>query len=106
MVAAQFRRPLDSDRVPALTGQVFVIVERCKGGRFGAGFCPEEVLAESTGMNARGYHYLVVAPGKGSACKGGSRQPGLGGEGGGVKKMCRNAGAHECDEVATITGQG
>ncbi len=68
MVATQYRRPLDSDRVSLPTGQVFVIVERCKGCNFCIEFCPEEVLAESTGMNAKGYHYPVVAPGKESAC--------------------------------------
>jgi 2-oxoglutarate ferredoxin oxidoreductase subunit delta len=68
MVATQYRRPLDSDRVSLPTGQVFVIVERCKGCNFCVEFCPEEVLAESTGMNAKGYHYPVVAPGKESAC--------------------------------------
>ncbi len=68
MVATQYRRPLDSDRISLPTGQVFVIVERCKGCNFCIEFCPEEVLAESTGMNAKGYHYPVVAPGKESAC--------------------------------------
>ncbi len=68
MVATQYRRPLDSDRVPIPIGQVFVIVERCKGCNFCVEFCPEEVLVESTGMNAKGYHYPVVAPGKESAC--------------------------------------
>jgi 2-oxoglutarate ferredoxin oxidoreductase subunit delta len=68
MVATKYRRPLDSDRVPIPIGQVFVIVERCKGCNFCVEFCPEEVLVESTGMNAKGYHYPVVAPGKESAC--------------------------------------
>lgn len=68
MVATQYRRPLDSDRVPIPIGQVFVIVERCKGCNFCVEFCPEEVLVESPDMNAKGYHYPVVAPGKESAC--------------------------------------
>ncbi len=68
MVGTQYRRPLDSDRVVVPTGQVFVIAERCKGCRFCIEFCPEDVLAESAGMNAKGYHYPVVAPGKESAC--------------------------------------
>ncbi len=68
MVATQYRRPLDSDRVPVPIGQVFVIAERCKGCNFCVEFCPEEVLVESTDMNAKGYHYPVVAPGKESAC--------------------------------------
>lgn len=68
MVRTQYRKPLDSERVVVPTGQVFVIAERCKGCRFCVEFCPEEVLEESTGMNAKGYHYPVVAPGKESAC--------------------------------------
>lgn len=68
MVATQYRRPLDSDRVPIPIGQVFVIVERCKGCNFCVEFCPEEVLVESPDMNAKGYHYPVVAPGKECAC--------------------------------------
>ncbi len=68
MVGTQYRRPLDSDRVAVPIGQVFVITERCKGCNFCVEFCPEEVLVESTGMNAKGYHYPVVAPGKESAC--------------------------------------
>ncbi len=68
MVATQHRRPLDGDRVSVPTGQVFVIVERCKGCRFCVEFCPEEVLAESTAINAKGYHYPVVAPEKENAC--------------------------------------
>ncbi len=68
MVRTQYRKPLDSELVAVPTGQVFVIVERCKGCRFCVEFCPEEVLEESTGMNAKGYHYPVVAPGKESAC--------------------------------------
>jgi NAD-dependent dihydropyrimidine dehydrogenase PreA subunit len=49
-------------------GRVFVIPERCKGCSFCIEFCPEQVLAESEGMNAKGYHYPVVAPGKENAC--------------------------------------
>ena len=68
MVSTKYRRPLDSDHVSVPTGQVFVIAERCKGCRFCIEFCPEEVLAESDGMNAKGYHYPVVAPAKEDAC--------------------------------------
>ena len=68
MVATQYRRPLDSDRVLVPIGQVFVIAERCKGCDFCVDFCPQEVLVESTDMNAKGYHYPVVSPGKESSC--------------------------------------
>lgn len=68
MVRTQYRKPLDSERVSVPTGQVYVIAERCKGCRFCIEFCPEQVLAESDGINAKGYHYPVVAPDKESAC--------------------------------------
>ncbi len=68
MPAILFRKPLDADSVTVPHGQVFVIPERCKGCRFCIDFCPEQVLAESDGMNAKGYHYPVVAAGKESAC--------------------------------------
>ncbi len=68
MVATGYRKPLDSEQVLVPSGQVFVIAERCKGCRFCIEFCPEQVLAESTDMNAKGYHYPVVAPGKEQAC--------------------------------------
>ena len=68
MVATQYRKPLDSDQVSVPAGQVFVIAERCKGCRFCIEFCPEQVLAESTAINAKGYHYPVMAPEKEDAC--------------------------------------
>ena len=64
MSGAQVRIPLDSSVVRVPVGQVYVIPERCKGCRFCIEFCPEQVLAESEGMNAKGYHYPVVAAGK------------------------------------------
>ncbi|HEY5638668.1 MAG TPA: 4Fe-4S dicluster domain-containing protein [Dehalococcoidia bacterium] len=68
MVATGYRKPLDSERVLVPTGQVFVIAERCKGCRFCIEFCPEQVLAESAEINAKGYHYPVVAPDKEDTC--------------------------------------
>lgn len=68
MVATGYRKPLDSEQVLVPTGQVFVIAERCKGCRFCIEFCPEQVLAESTEINAKGYHYPVVAPAKEDTC--------------------------------------
>lgn len=62
------RIPLDSREVPVPVGQVYVIPQRCKGCSFCIEFCPEQVLVESEGMNAKGYHYPVVAPGKEAAC--------------------------------------
>jgi NAD-dependent dihydropyrimidine dehydrogenase PreA subunit len=68
MSGISVRRPLDAESVKTPVGQVFVIPERCKGCRFCIEFCPEQVLAESEAMNAKGYHYPVVAAGKESAC--------------------------------------
>jgi 2-oxoglutarate ferredoxin oxidoreductase subunit delta len=50
------------------TGQVFVIPERCKGCNFCIKFCPRDVLVESPAMNAKGYHYPMVAHGKEDDC--------------------------------------
>lgn len=68
MTAILTRKPLDSATVRVPVGQVYVISERCKGCRFCVEFCPESVLVESDGMNAKGYHYPVVAEGKERAC--------------------------------------
>ena len=62
------RKPLDSAAVEIPVGQVYVIPERCKGCKFCIQFCPEQVLVESEGMNAKGYHYPVVAEDKAQAC--------------------------------------
>jgi len=62
------RQPLDRAIVKVPVGRVFIIPERCKGCSFCIEFCPEQVLEEAEAMNAKGYHYPVVAPGKESAC--------------------------------------
>jgi 2-oxoglutarate ferredoxin oxidoreductase subunit delta len=49
-------------------GRVHVIDERCKQCDFCITYCPTEVLAYSEGVNAKGYHYPLVAEGKESAC--------------------------------------
>lgn len=68
MAGVQQRQPIDLPTVRVPVGQVFVIPERCKGCKFCIEFCPETVLAESDGINAKGYHFPVVAGGKESAC--------------------------------------
>jgi 2-oxoglutarate ferredoxin oxidoreductase subunit delta len=62
------RLPLDRSGPIVPSGQVFVIPERCKGCNFCVELCPRDVLVESADMNARGYHYPVVAPGKEDRC--------------------------------------
>ncbi len=68
MVSILARQPLDLDRVVVPRGQVYTIPERCKGCNFCIEFCPEEVLVESPNLNAKGYHYPVVAEGKEDSC--------------------------------------
>lgn len=62
------RRPIDTSRVVLPRGQVHVIPDRCKGCKFCIEFCPEQVLVESSALNAKGYRYPVVAPGKEESC--------------------------------------
>ena len=65
---APIRRPLDVDSAQLPTGRVFVIPDRCKGCDYCIRFCPKNVLTQSAEINARGYHYPVVAEGMGDAC--------------------------------------
>lgn len=64
----QQREPLDISTAHVPRGQVYVIPERCKGCDFCIVFCPTQVLAVSREINAKGYHYPIVAPGKEDAC--------------------------------------
>ncbi len=49
-------------------GRVHVIAERCKQCNFCIDYCPTDVLTYSDEINAKGYHYPIVAQGKESAC--------------------------------------
>jgi ferredoxin len=62
------RQPMDlsSARVPV--GRVHVIAERCKQCNFCINYCPTKVLEYSPEINAKGYHFPVVARGKEMAC--------------------------------------
>jgi 2-oxoglutarate ferredoxin oxidoreductase subunit delta len=62
------RQPMDLDRARIPLGEVHVIPERCKECGFCVGYCPEQVLAYSQEINAKGYHYPVIAEGKLEAC--------------------------------------
>ncbi len=62
------RLPIDAPRVVRPHGQVYILPVRCKGCRFCIEFCPEDVLQEADDINAKGYHFPVVAAGKDDAC--------------------------------------
>ena len=62
------RQPLDQGSRQVPHGQVYIIPHRCKGCLFCIEFCPRDVLLESTEMNAKGYHFPVVAAGKENQC--------------------------------------
>jgi NAD-dependent dihydropyrimidine dehydrogenase PreA subunit len=62
------RQPLNIDKVHIPQGQVYLIPDRCKGCELCIHFCPQEVLETSGEMNAKGYHYPTIVPGKENAC--------------------------------------
>ena len=70
MKAADYipRQPMDLDRAGTPRGAVHVITERCKECSYCISYCPADVLEYSTDINAKGYHYPIVAEGKESAC--------------------------------------
>ena len=51
-----WRKPLDLDKVKIPQGDVYVVVERCKGCGFCVEYCPKDVLALSKEFNRKGYH--------------------------------------------------
>ena len=62
------RRPMDLASAQVPIGRVHVIAERCKQCNFCINYCPTQVLEYSEDINAKGYHYPVVAEGKESSC--------------------------------------
>ena len=68
MTGALLRQPLDKATVSIPRGLIYIIPERCKGCRFCIDFCPRDVLVETPKINAKGYHYPVVAEGKEDEC--------------------------------------
>lgn len=62
------RRPLDLSKAVIPRGRVSVIPQRCKACNYCIEFCPKDVLVASRGINAKGYHYPEVAPGREEAC--------------------------------------
>lgn len=55
-MTAFWRRPLDADRVRAPRGEVFILVDRCKGCEFCVEYCPRDVLVLADSFNRKGYH--------------------------------------------------
>ena len=51
-----WRKPLDLAEVKIPHGDVYVVVERCKGCGFCVEYCPKDVLALSEEFNRKGYH--------------------------------------------------
>jgi ferredoxin len=62
------RQPMDLASAKVPVGEVHVIAERCKQCNFCINYCPTKVLEYSTEINAKGYHFPVVAEGKERAC--------------------------------------
>ena len=62
------RQPMDLPTAQVPQGLVHVIAERCKECNFCINYCPTEVLIYSEEINAKGYHYPIVAEGKESSC--------------------------------------
>jgi 2-oxoglutarate ferredoxin oxidoreductase subunit delta len=60
MTTRFWRTPLDSDRVRPPSGQVKIVVDRCKGCGFCVEYCPRDVLEMSRGFNRKGYHPPVA----------------------------------------------
>lgn len=62
------RIPVDLDSMERPRGQVYIILERCKGCKLCIEFCPQQVLQISNDLNGKGYHYPQIAPGKETSC--------------------------------------
>ena len=62
------RTPMDRETAYIPRGQVYVIPGRCKGCGFCIEFCPETVLSTSSDINAKGYHFPIVADEKIDSC--------------------------------------
>ncbi|MFQ6615975.1 MAG: ferredoxin family protein [Fidelibacterota bacterium] len=57
---AYWRIPLDTHDLELPTGEVHILVERCKGCGFCEEYCPRHILKMSSRFNGKGYHYPDV----------------------------------------------
>ena len=62
------RQPMDLSSAQVPVGRVHVIAARCKQCNFCINYCPTKVLEYSDEINAKGYHFPIVAKGKEMAC--------------------------------------
>jgi 2-oxoglutarate ferredoxin oxidoreductase subunit delta len=62
------RQPMDLAAAKVPVGRVHVISERCKQCNFCINYCPADVLEYSEEINAKGYHFPIVAAGKENSC--------------------------------------
>ncbi len=62
------RKPVNLDRFQIPRGQVYLIIERCKGCNLCVELCPQQVLEVSPETNAKGYHYPQLVENAGQHC--------------------------------------
>lgn len=62
------RTPLNIGKVSIPRGQIFLIIDRCKGCELCVHFCPQGVLETSNERNAKGYHFPAIVIGKENSC--------------------------------------
>ncbi len=55
-----WRKPLDHNTIPRITGVVHIVAERCKGCAYCVEYCPVDVLKLSDDFNLKGYHPPVL----------------------------------------------
>jgi len=51
-----WREPLDLKDIRVPHGEIYVLVERCKGCGWCVEYCPRDVLEVSESINSKGYH--------------------------------------------------
>lgn len=62
------RTPVDLNSMQIPRGDVYIILERCKGCKLCVELCPQHVLQISDALNDKGYHFPQIAPDKETSC--------------------------------------